>query len=59
MTKAKEEQTIQWPNQKKDRQYNDQSKRRTDNAMAKTKEEQTIQGSKQKKNRKYNGQSKR
>jgi hypothetical protein len=48
MTKAKEEQTIQWPKQKKNRQYNGQSKRRTDNTMAKTKEEQTMQWPKQK-----------
>jgi hypothetical protein len=59
MAKAKEEQTIQWAKQKKNRQYNDQNKRRTDNTMAKAKEEQTIQWAKQKKNRQYNGQSKR
>ena len=58
MAKAKDEQTIQWSKQK-NKQYNGQNKRRTDNTMIKTKEEQTIQGSKQKKNRKYNGQSKR
>jgi hypothetical protein len=48
-----------WAKQKKNRQYNGQSKRRTDNAMGKTKEEQTIQWAKQKKNRQCNGQSKR
>jgi hypothetical protein len=31
MIKTKEEQTIQWSKQKKNRQYNDQNKRRTDN----------------------------
>ena len=48
-----------WSKQKKNRQYNDQNKRRTDNAMIKTKEEQTMQWAKQKKNRQYNGQRKR
>jgi hypothetical protein len=45
MIKTKEEHTIQWAKQKKDRQYNDQNKRKTDNALVlvKTKEEQTIQ----------------
>ena len=68
MIKTKEEQTIQWSKQKKNRQYNDQSKRKTDNTMIKTKEEQTMQWPKQKeehtmqwakqrKNRQYNGQA--
>ena len=50
-----------WSKQKKNRQYNDQNKRKTDNALVlvKTKEEQTIQWAKQKKNRQYNGQRKR
>jgi hypothetical protein len=46
MNKRKREgQTIQWPNEKEDRQYNDQKKkRRTDNTMIKRKREgQTIQ----------------
>jgi hypothetical protein len=43
MAKTKEEQTIQWPKQKKNRQCNGQSKRKTDNTMIKTKEEQTMQ----------------
>jgi hypothetical protein len=59
MGKTKEEQTIQWAKQKKDRQYNGQSKRKTDNTMIKTKEEHTIQWAKQKKDRQYNDQNKR
>jgi hypothetical protein len=43
MIKTKEEQTIQWAKQKRNRQYNDQNKRRTDNIISKTKKEQTIQ----------------
>jgi hypothetical protein len=43
MIKTKEEHTMKWAKQKKDRQYNDQNKRKTDNALVKTKEEQTIQ----------------
>jgi hypothetical protein len=65
MIKTKEEQTMQWAKQKKNRQYKGQNKRRTDNTMAKGK------GSKRKtmiyktlhrrhkKNRQYNGQDKR
>ena len=43
----------------KNKQYNGQNKRRTDNTMAKTKEEQTMQWPKQRKNRQYNDQNKR
>ena len=57
MTKANEEQTIQWPKEKKNRQYNGQNKR-TVNAMAKTKERQTIHWSKEK-DRQCNGQRKK
>jgi hypothetical protein len=67
MIKTKERQTMHWywSKQKKNRQYNGQNKRRTDNAMAKGKgsKRQTMiyktLHRRHKKNRRYNGQDKR
>jgi hypothetical protein len=58
MTKG-EGQTIQWQKEKKDRQYNDKRRRRTDNTMAKGEEGQTIQWQKEKKDRQYNDKRRR
>ena len=41
MAKKTEGQTIQWPKRQKDRQYNGQKDRRTNNTMAKKTEGQT------------------
>jgi hypothetical protein len=54
MAKGEEGQTIQWQKEKKDRQYNDKRRRRTDNTMTKGEEGQTIQWQKEKKDRQYN-----
>jgi hypothetical protein len=58
MAKRRKEQTIQWPKEGKNRQYNGQKKKRTDNTMAKRRKEQTIQWSKEEKNKQYNDQTK-
>ena len=58
MAKTKEGQAIQWPKQKKNRQYNGPKKRRTDNTMGKPRE-QSMQWPKQTKDRQYIGQKKR
>jgi hypothetical protein len=42
MTKWKDVQTMQWPNEKMYRQCNDQMKRCTDNVMTKWKDVQTM-----------------
>jgi hypothetical protein len=59
MTKRRKEQTIQWPKEGKNRQYNGQKKKRTNNTMAKRRKEQTIEWPKEGKNRQYNGQKKK
>jgi hypothetical protein len=59
MTKRRKEQTIQWPKEEKNKQYNGQKKERTDNTMAKRRKEQTIQWPKEGKNRQYHGQKKK
>jgi ATP-dependent Zn protease len=51
MTKRRKEQTIQWSKEEKNKQYNGQKKKRTDNTMAKRRKEQTIQWPKEEKNR--------
>ena len=48
MAKRRKEQTIPWPKEEKNKQYNDQKKKRTNNAMAKRRKEQ--------KNKQYNDQ---
>jgi hypothetical protein len=35
MAKRRKEQTIQWPKEEKNKQYNDQKKKRTNNTMTK------------------------
>jgi cation transport ATPase len=54
MAKRRKEQTIQWPKEEKNKQYNSQKKKRTDNTMAKRRKEQTIQWPKEEKNKQYN-----
>ena len=58
MAKRRKEQTIQWPKEEKNKQYNGQKKKRTNNAMAKRRKEQTIQWPKEEKNKQYNDQTK-
>jgi hypothetical protein len=50
LAKRRKEQTIQWPKEEKNKQYNGQKKKRTNNTMAKRRKEQTIQWPKVKKN---------
>jgi uncharacterized membrane protein len=42
MAKRKKEQTIQWPKEEKNKQYNGQRKKRTNNTMAKRRKKQIL-----------------